>query len=240
MIYIDIIIIILFILGFLEGWKKGLLTSTVKLVSSILIFALAIVLKKPISLILVEHLPFISFGGLFKGITTLNIVLYEGIAFIICVIVLTIIVNILLKITGILNKFINATIILGLPNKLGGAIINVLRYYVIAFIIIFIASLIPATSKYIKEAGLADGMLNNTPILSNATKNLNNTITEVYTLAKNIDKKSTNDEINREALQIMLKYGIVSSETVNNLISSGKLDAKDFEELETEYKSSIE
>lgn len=240
MIYIDIIIVILFILGFLEGWKKGLLTSTVKLVASILIFVLAVILKKPISLILIEHLPFFSFGGIFKDITTLNIVLYEGIAFLICVFILTILVNILLKFTGILNKFINATIILGLPNKTGGAIINVLRYYVIAFIIIFIVSLIPQTSKYIKEATIADGMLNNTPILSNATKNLNNTITEIYKMAKNIDKNSNNDEINKESLEIMLKYGIVSSETVNNLIESGKLDAKDFEELQTEYKNSIE
>ena len=121
MIFMDIILIILLILGALEGWKKGLLTSVVKLVSSILIFALAIILKTPISLILIDNLPFFSFGGIFKDVTTLNIVLYEGIAFLICIFVLTLIFNILLKFTGILNKFINATIILGLPNKLGGA-----------------------------------------------------------------------------------------------------------------------
>ena len=56
MIFMDIILIILLILGALEGWKKGLLTSVVKLVSSILIFALAIILKTPISLILIDNL----------------------------------------------------------------------------------------------------------------------------------------------------------------------------------------
>lgn len=240
MIYVDLIIIILLVLGFLEGWKKGLLTSVVKLVSSILIFALAIILKKPISLILIENLPFFSFGGIFKDITMLNILLYEGIAFIICTIVLSIIFNVLLKLTGILNKFINATIILGLPNKIGGGVVNTLRLFIITFIIIFVCSLVPQTSKYIKETKLADGILNNTPVLSHATKNLNETLSEIYNLASSIDKYENNEQINREAYEIMLKYGIVSSDTVNNLIESGKLDAKGFEELETEYKNSKE
>ncbi len=240
MIFMDIILIILLILGALEGWKKGLLTSVVKLVSSILIFALAIILKTPISLILIDNLPFFSFGGIFKDVTTLNIVLYEGIAFLICIFVLTLIFNILLKFTGILNKFINATIILGLPNKLGGAIVNTLRYFIIVFIIVFVISLIPQTSKYVKETVLANGILNNTPVLSSATKNLNKTITEIYDIATRIDKNTSNEEINREALQIMLKYGIVSIDSVNNLIEAGKLDTSTFEDLKKEYNYSIE
>ena len=59
MIFMDIILIILLILGALEGWKKGLLTSVVKLVSSILIFALAIILITHISLILIDNLPWV-------------------------------------------------------------------------------------------------------------------------------------------------------------------------------------
>ena len=239
MIFMDIILIILLILGALEGWKKGLLTSVVKLVSSILIFALAIILKTPISLILIDNLPFFSFGGIFKDVTTLNIVLYEGIAFLICIFVLTLIFNILLKFTGILNKFINATIILGLPNKLGGAIVNTLRYFIIVFIIVFVISLIPQTSKYVKETVLANGILNNTPVLSSATKNLNKTITEIYDIATRIDKNTSNEEINREALQIMLKYGIVSIDSVNNLIETGKLDTSTFEDLKKEYNYRI-
>ena len=170
----------------------------------------------------------------------MNIVLYEGIAFLICIFVLTLIFNILLKFTGILNKFINATIILGLPNKLGGAIVNTLRYFIIVFIIVFVVSLIPQTSKYVKETVLANGLLNNTPVLSSATKNLNKTITEIYDMAARIDKNTSNEEINREALQIMLKYGIVSIDSVNNLIEAGKLDTNTFEDLKKEYNYSIE
>lgn len=240
MIYVDIIIIIMLILGFLEGWKKGLLTSVVKLVSSILVFALAILLKKPISLLLIDNLPFFKFGGIFKDITILNVVLYEAIAFIICVIVLTLVFNILLKLTGVVNKFINATVILGLPNKLGGAIVNTLRFFIIIFALAFVCSLIPQTSKYIKETTLANGILEHTPVLSSATKDLNKTINEVYALASSLGSDKNTEKINKEAFEIMLKYGIVSSDTVNNLIESGKLDPTGFEELESEYKISKE
>ena len=59
-------------------------------------------------------------------------------------------------------------------------------------------------------------------------------------MAARIDKNTSNEEINREALQIMLKYGIVSIDSVNNLIEAGKLDTNTFEDLKKEYNYSIE
>lgn len=231
MVVLDIIIIILFIISFLEGWKRGLLTSLVKLVSSILIFILAFLLKGPISLIFIEHLPFISFGGIFAGITSINIILYEGLAFLLCVLVLSIVFKILLKLTGVINKLLNATIILGLPNKLGGAIINLLRYYIIAFIIIFIVSLIPKTSEYVLESNLSNAMLNKTPILSNMTKDINKSLKEIYDLAKELDKNTDQEEINVETLKILLKYDIINEETVRNLHEQDKLNIDDIETI---------
>ena len=38
----------------------------------------------------------------------------------------------------------------------------------------------------------------------------------------------------------MLKYGIVSIDSVNNLIETGKLDTSTFEDLKKEYNYSIE
>lgn len=231
MVVLDIVIVILFIVSFLEGWKKGLLTSLVKLLSSILIFILAFLLKGPISLIFIEHLPFISFGGIFAGITSINVILYEGLAFLLCIIILSIIFKILLKFTGVINKLLNATIILGLPNKLGGAIINFLRYYIIAFIIVFIISLIPKTSKYVLEANLSNNMLNKTPILSSVTKDLNHSLAEIYELVKEIDKNTDKEEINAETLKILLKYDIISKDTTKILHEQGKLDIDDIDSL---------
>ncbi|MCH5166359.1 MAG: CvpA family protein [Erysipelotrichales bacterium] len=226
---IDFVIIILFILGFLEGWRKGLLTSAVNFAANILIFVLALILKGPISLILIEHLPFINFSGIFADITALNIILYEGIAFIIVALILTILFRVLLKFTGLLNRVINATILFGLPNKIGGALINLLRYYLIAFILSFVISLIPAASLLVKQSLIADNILNKTPILSSMTKNLNESLTDIYNLVTSIDANSDTEEINKESLEILLKYGIIKEETVNNLNESGKLKIDNFE-----------
>ncbi len=231
MVVLDIIIVILFIISFLEGWKRGLLTSVVKLLSSILIFVLAFLLKGPLSLIFIEHLPFISFKGLFAGITSINVILYEGLAFLICIIVLSIIFKILLKLTGVINKLLNATIILGLPNKLGGAIVNFIRYYIIAFIIIFIISLIPKTSEYVIKSNLSNKMLNKTPILSTMTKDINHSLVEIYDLVKELDNNTDKEEINTETLKILLKYDIISEETVKNLHEQDKLDIKEIDEI---------
>ena len=72
------------------GYKRGL---TNQLVSSLGIFAvivLSFLLKNPVSMFLYEHLPFFKFGGIFKGITALNIILYEFVAFFLVMSILTI------------------------------------------------------------------------------------------------------------------------------------------------------
>ncbi len=231
MIYLDIIIIMLLVIGFIEGWKKGMLTSAVNLVASILIFVLAFILKGPISLILISHFPFLKFNGIFAGITSFNILLYEAIAFFILTILITIAFKLLLKLTGIFNKVINATIILGLPNKLLGSLINTVRYVIISFIIIFILSMIPATSHFVNESKVSKGLLNGTPILSSATKDINHSIKEIYNLVKKLDSDVPKDEINKETMEILLKYDIINKETAINLHKEGKLDIAEFDEL---------
>lgn len=233
---LDIIILLIIAIGLLIGWKLGILTSALNLFSSILVFVVAYLIKGPVSLILIEHLPFISFDGIFSGITTLNVMLYEGIAFVICVLVLGILCKILLSITKIFNKLINATIILGLPNKLGGALINGLKYFVYAFIIIFVLSLIPSTTTYVEDSTLSKGILNNTPILSNMTKDLTKSFTEIYDLVKELDDNTDKKEINAKSLEILLKYDIITTDTAKTLYEDKKIDIDNFDELIKQYE----
>lgn len=233
---LDIIILLIIVIGLLIGWKLGILTSALNLFSSILVFVVAYLIKGPVSLILIEHLPFISFDGIFSGITTLNVMLYEGIAFVICVLVLGILCKILLSITKIFNKLINATVILGLPNKLGGAIINGLKYFVYAFVIIFVLSLIPSTTTYVKNSTLSKSILNNTPILSNMTKDLTKSFTEIYDLVKELDDNTDKKEINAKSLEILLKYDIITTDTAKTLYEDKKIDIDNFDELIKQYE----
>ena len=92
---LDLVIIAIILIGAFNGWKYGGISAAVKLIGTILVFILAYYLKNPISVLLYENLPFFKFGGMFKGITSLNILLYEAIAFIIAMSLLTIAIAII-------------------------------------------------------------------------------------------------------------------------------------------------
>ena len=66
---LDAVIIIFFMVGLLAGLKRGFFKETVLLVGLIVILVLAFFLKDPVSTFLYKHLPFFSFGGIFKGVS---------------------------------------------------------------------------------------------------------------------------------------------------------------------------
>ena len=74
---VDIVILIFILFGGLIGWKQGFTKSLVNCVGYILIIVIAFVLKNPISEFFMMYLPFFDFFGLIKGLTVLNIALYE-------------------------------------------------------------------------------------------------------------------------------------------------------------------
>ena len=76
-----------------------------------------------------------------------------------------------------------------------------------------------------RNSKLVNNIIYKTPILSKSTSNFTNSIEEVYDLASKVSNKeiSTN-EANLETLDIMLKYDIVTKDTIETLIKLKKLD----------------
>ena len=124
---LDAVIIIFFIVGILAGFRRGVIKQTVLLVGIVIILVLSFYLRVPISTFLYKHLPFFSFGGLFKGVSVLNILLYELIAFLVVFSILYLILRVLLKLSGLLEKILKATIILGFFSKIAGGILYLIR-----------------------------------------------------------------------------------------------------------------
>ena len=74
---VDLIIIVLVLLGAFVGAKRGFTRELVSVIGFLVCIVLAFLFKNPIAAFLYDHLPFFSFGGIFKGVTALNILLYE-------------------------------------------------------------------------------------------------------------------------------------------------------------------
>ena len=106
---VDVIIILIIMLWGVIGLKRGVVKQSVMTLGTILIFVLAFYLKNPLADFLSLNLPFFNFGGIFKGVTSLNIILYQLIAFIIVVSILQIGLNILTRVSGIIEKILKYT-----------------------------------------------------------------------------------------------------------------------------------
>lgn len=221
---LDIGIVIFILFGAVLGFKRGLTNELVKTVGFIVVVILAYFLKNPLSVLMYEHLPFFEFGIL-KNVEILNILIYEALAFIICVIVLSIVLKILMVITNIFEKILKATIILSIPSKLAGAVVGVIYHFIISFIFLYVVSLIFYDVDYIEKSICREKILNNTPILSDLADNSVKVINEFIVLKnKYNDKAISESEFNNQAIQLFLKYDVITKESLDRLVELGKIE----------------
>ncbi len=234
---VDLIIIILILFGAVIGFKRGFTKSLVSAVGLIAIVIIAFLLKNPVSTVLYEHLPFFQFGGVIKGVTVLNIALYELLAFIIVLAILGIVLKILMIATSIFERILTLTIILGIPSKILGAIIGALEWFILVFIGLYVLNMPVVNVKEINNSTLAPKILNNTPILSGVIKDTNDVINEFASIKdRYTDKNVDTNEFNKETLDLFLKYNVVSVDSVDKLIKDNKLKIDGIDEVLVKYR----
>lgn len=220
----DIGIILLLIMFFIAGFKRGVMKEAVGLLGIIAVFILSYLLKGYIGNILCMICPFFKFKGSIEGLTILNIVLYQAIAFILVFSILLSVYALLLKVSKFLQKIVNLTIILWLPSKILGGIVSIIKGYIVLFAV-FIVLLIPLKNEPVfYESAIINTMLYHTPILSNCTNTFTIAITEIYELGEDVSQNTiSKNEANLKGLDIILKYNITNKNTIENLIKLHKL-----------------
>lgn len=237
---VDLIIIIIIAFGAVIGFKRGFTRSLVSALGFIVITVLAFLLKNPVSVFLYENLPFFKFAGIIKGVTVLNIALYEILAFVIVLVILGVLLKVLMLATSIFEKILNATIILGIPSKIAGAIVGAIQYFVITFVILYIVSLPVFNISIINESQMKDKILNSTPILSNIVDDGVKVINEFASIKdKYKDNNSNAEQFNKEVLDLFLKYDIVKVESIDKLIEKEKLQINNIEEILAPYREEV-
>ena len=80
---LDIIIIVLIIIGALLGFVNGGIKTFVSAIGFIVVATISFMLKDIVAEVLFKICPFFNFFGVIKGVTSINILLYEVIAFIV-------------------------------------------------------------------------------------------------------------------------------------------------------------
>ena len=211
---VDAIIILFLLTGAVLGFKRGAIQTLATLIGTILIIIIAYYLKNPLSVFLYTYLPFFKLGGIFNGITVINILIYEAIAFLIVLGILSVLLSVILKITGILSKIVDHSIILTLPSKLIGIAVGFLEAYVFLFVLLFIFSQFSFSSTVLKDSKYTNIILSKTPFTT-GFKNSYNAFNEIRNLG---DNNSSNKDY--EALNTLLKYDIITTDNAHKLVDN--------------------
>mgnify|MGYP000088863834 FL=1 len=217
----SVIVILLIISSGVIGLKKGFLKESVVFIGTILVYIISFLLKDKIGLVLCKWFPFFSFDGL----QTLNILVYQLIAFIFIATILFSIATIIFKLTGIIQKLVDITIILTLPSKILGFIFGILEGYIVMFLILIILAIPLRNVELFKESTVVTKIMYNSPILSKTLGGVPKTIEDILDVTTEIQKTDYNK--NKVALDIMkieLDHNIISKEDTLDLIERGKLD----------------
>jgi len=234
---IDALVILIIIVMAIVGFKRGLIHSVVSFVGTILVVVLAFVFKNYVSIIMYENLPFFKFNGFFKNISVINILFYEVIAFLIVLIVLEILLKIFIKVSKLIERIFKATIILSIPSKIAGAIFGIVEGYIISFVFLYVFSLSVFNIVEMKDSKYRDTILNETPILTSIADDALVMIKDYEALKENYAANDDAEEFNLETLDLLLKYNIISVESVDKLVEKDKLKINNIESVIQKYRN---
>jgi uncharacterized membrane protein required for colicin V production len=233
---IDAVIILLLLLGAVKGFTRGFTRQLFSFLGFIGVVVLAFYFKNYVSVFMYENLPFFPFGGMLKGVTVLNIAVYEIIAFFLVLAVLMLILRLILFASGIFETLLNMTIILGIPSKIMGAVLGVLEVYVIIFIALYFLSMPNFNIEIIKESYANDKILSETPVLSGYIDKTMKVFDEFAELKEKYKNATDVNQFNYETLDLFLKYEVITTESVRTLDEKNKIQIDNIDVLLAKYE----
>lgn len=229
---VDILILISILVAGITGWKRGVFKQFVLSVGTILVFYLAYRFKDPLGDFFLLNLPMFDFPNLFKGVITLNVLVYQLLAFMIVLAVLLIIFNIIITITGIFEKLLRITIVLGIPSKILGFVLGIIEGYVIVFVILFFLTQPAFSFDIFMESKLSDTILTSSPVLTDITSDTVELVQDIYELKDETDLKV----LNTKTLDMMLEKKVVKYDIMEQLYRKGKINFEGIESILQKHK----
>ncbi|WP_081214035.1 CvpA family protein [Priestia aryabhattai] len=173
---LNIILIILLLLGFVTGLKRGFILQLIHIVSFAVSFIVAYMFSGDLASRLRLLIPFPdniqqqSVASFVFDSGTIEDAFYRMIAFAI----LFFATHIVLRLTGSVLTALTELPILRQLNKWGGGALGFVEVYIIVFILLYIGAVIPVSEIQtpIQQSSIAINIVQNTPYLSSAIQDL--------------------------------------------------------------------
>ncbi len=225
---VDLIIVCMIIVGAIIGFKNGVIKEGTKFIGLLIIIIISFMLKDKLMVFLYENLPFFNFKilSLIKGLSAINILVYQVLSFLIIFIALMFLLKVVVVITGLIELLVKMTVFLSLPTKILGAIVGAVEFYIYVFIILYVLNLPVFSLTYVNNSMLGTKMLENTPILSDLVDDTVSVYSDVWGIIK--DKKGKKDEeINTLVLVSLLDHKLITVDSARKLVNSNKIHITD-------------
>ncbi len=199
---VDAVLIVLLIIGIMDGIRLGAVRSFVGFFGTILVFLLSWILKGTLADVMIKTLPQLG------GNAAISVLIYHVIAFIILLIIFSVIYRVILKLTNVVEKVMDATIILGFVSRIIGGAFGFIKMYILLFIVLFILSIF--NFSFMKSSKVNRFILDKTPLLAPIVEDTWNGIKGVYE-ASNVE----------EAIRSLFENNIITEENMNKLLNGG-------------------
>jgi uncharacterized membrane protein required for colicin V production len=233
---VDVLIILIVACGAVIGFKRGFFKELVMTVGFLLVFIVSFIFKNPVAQILSLNLPFFEFGSAVKSAAVFNIIFYQFVAFILVFALAMLLFRILLSISGVIEKILNFTIILGIPSKLLGALVGAVEGYLIAFVVVFVLNQPMLDVGIMSGSKMKDKVLNSTPIMTQIVSNVGDTIEDVSKLMQDKSYEKDVNKFNRDAIDVMLKHKMIKVNYVEKLIEAEKIKVPGINKVLDKYR----
>lgn len=220
---IDIICIAIILIFTFIGLKKGVVKSLVQLIGTCAVLVLAFVFKDMLANFLMKYLPFYNFGGIFDGITSINILIYELISFVVIYILLYCVLSIVINLAGLVEKLLELTVVLAIPSKILGAIVGLIEGIIMAFLVAFILFHVPVTQNTVAESKFSIVLLERTPIIGSLAASSTQALEEINEILNDLEEGENKEDLNFQVLHVLVSYNLISKEDAQTLIDEGKL-----------------
>jgi uncharacterized membrane protein required for colicin V production len=172
---LNLILLIILLMGFLIGIKRGFILQIVHLMGFIVAFLVAYMYVGDLAPKLKLWIPYPSFGeqstmSVLFGNTDLEYAYYRAIAFA----MLFFSTKIVMQIIGSMLDFLAHLPILKHVNRWAGGVLGFVEVYLIVFILLYIGALVPVEviQSSISESSMAKAIVQHTPVFSVKIKDL--------------------------------------------------------------------
>ena len=205
------------------GWKRGIIRSAVSLFGLCIVTIIAWSCKEILANFFIDNFPFFNFSGIYNGISSINILIYNVLAFIILFVILYCILNILINLSKLIEKLLKITIILAIPSKILGALLGFIEGVFTVFLVLFCLYHFPLTTELIHTSKVAIIIMERTPVVGDLALSTTLSLEEIVNDLIPYKNSENKEEANFKVLHKLIYYKIITPDAAQALIDSNKL-----------------